>query len=800
MKPRWVIATVLLTLAIVGVVLLLLWPDSAQTALQQTRRELRQQGFKIDLAEFDFSASAEQTARAAALTNAGATTGPYRGNDPTRRAVLAEERLNLMQVAGSNAAQVVWRQLKLPARSGPYPWLGRPEIERDFWPALREEMNEDRAIMDAACAAALAAPIRFNLAANHGSAMLLPHLAGMRNLAQLLGTRAMLELHDGHPDAAWTNVLACTRLATAYDPESTEVSHLVRFGCAGLAYDTAWQAFQAGNWPDARLAQLQHEWESADFFKNLPETEAFSRASHAALCQRERREPLPPNQLVRDLRQSPRYVWSGLVARWQRMNFRHHGSYDLERALLLYHRDRELQFRRAIQASTWQEMRPLPGVTNAVPFYTKYPSAVMSIMNLRQISLGFMRGGQGMLGRAAEAEARRRLLVTAIALERYRGRHGSYPQTLDALVPELLAHPPVDFMDGQPLRYCPTPDGRFLLYSTGVDCVDDGGDMRRPRSPMLSYLFTRQFGYPEGADLVWPRPASPAEVQAQQQEDERQAALAKEAMEEKLAESRRRAEQERVATIERLLADAEAASDVLESSRGKTNDPVYHGRPLSQLLRNKTTAGTNRLAAVELLTARQITNREYDGTVCFEVPVSYHAATNLGRIHLVVDGGLDMATRREEGERQTCERATNGNCLLGWTSTYDPPGRHALQAEFIATRDQDKEGDALKVQGLAVPFVSSNLCQFDSAYDHFDTNGVTLFAKLPESNGVYIIELKSTAGEPIKTFTGTTSNGVINVHWDLIDDRGVRCTNQVIDTFFQVTLPASGRSQRLKGP
>jgi hypothetical protein len=78
-----------------------------------------------------------------------------------------------------------------------------------------------------------------------------------------------------------------------------------------------------------------------------------------------------------------------------------------------------------------------------------------------------------------------------------------------------------------------------------------------------------------------------------------------------------------------------------------------------------------------------------------------------------VDGGLDAASRGEEGERQTCAPAANGNCLLGWTST---------------------------------------------------------------------------------------SNGVIRAHWDLIDDHGNRCTNESIDSVFQVTLPGSGRSQTLKGP
>lgn len=774
--------------------------NTEQTALQKTRRALHQQGFKIDLAEFDLSTSAEFRARTAALTNADLTGTAFRDADATRRTLLMQERLDLMPAVGSNAALVVWKQQKLPARSGPYYWLPGNQFEEDRWPALREVFDEDHATLDAACEAALAGPIRFNLNASRGSAMLLPHLGALRNLSQILGARAALELHDGNKAAAWTNLLAATRLVTAWDPEPAEVSHGVRVICATLAYNATWQALQADDWPDDRLARLQHEWESVDFFKGLGETEAFSRAAAANLCQRDRREPLGPSFILRDLFHSPRNVWYGLVRHWTQIRYRHHGSYADERGLLLYYKDREVQVRRAVQAPDWSEMRLLPGVTDLVSFQSKYPSRVQSMLNLRQMSLAVANRGQVLLARAAEAEARRRILVAAIALERYRGRHGSYPQTLQALAPEFLKHPPLDFMDGQPLRYQVTADGHFVLYSVGLDCVDNGGEMRRPRRRGPMYQGLPEFGTPVGTDLVWPRPATAAEVQAQQQEEETQAEQQRAAFQQQVAAEQKHMEAERRATIEKLLAEAPTTEAVAQSSGQSVAEPAYLGRPLTALLRNAQTTGTNTLSLAELLTPRQITNAQYDGTALFEVPVSYQAATNIGVLHLVVDGRLDAASRGEEGERQTCEPAANGNSLLGWTSTYDPPGRHAIQAEFIATKDEDKEDTALRVKGPAVPFVSSNLCQFDSAYDHFDASGVTMYARLPESNGVYNIELKAPTGTHLKTLKGTTSNGVIRAHWDLIDDHGNRCTNESIDSVFQVTLPGSGRSQTLKGP
>ncbi|MSU58078.1 MAG: hypothetical protein EXS35_07850 [Pedosphaera sp.] len=109
------------------------------------------------------------------------------------------------------------------------------------------------------------------------------------------------------------------------------------------------------------------------------------------------------------------------------------------------------------------------------------------------------------------------------------------------------------------------------------------------------------------------------------------------------------------------------------------------------------------------------------------------------------------------------------------------------------------QGEQREVRGPLATFVSTNICQFDPFYSQFDPKGATLYAKLPESNGTYTIELKSPNGELIKTINGTTSNGVIKVNWDLIDDRGRAYTNDSFESVFHVTLPDSGRTQTQKG-
>jgi hypothetical protein len=67
------------------------------------------------------------------------------------------------------------------------------------------------------------------------------------------------------------------------------------------------------------------------------------------------------------------------------------------------------------------------------------------------------------------------LARVAMALERYRLAHGEYPESLDPLTPQFITKQPHDIINGEPLHYRRTADGRFVLYSVGWNETDDGG-------------------------------------------------------------------------------------------------------------------------------------------------------------------------------------------------------------------------------------------------------------------------------------------------------------------------------------
>jgi hypothetical protein len=93
------------------------------------------------------------------------------------------------------------------------------------------------------------------------------------------------------------------------------------------------------------------------------------------------------------------------------------------------------------------------------------------------------------------------LAALACALERHRLAAGSFPPTLDALVPRFIAKIPSDIIDGAPLKYRPTKGGGFVLYSIGLNGTDEGG---KP-CPRLSHRYTEQFELRQN-DWVWLHP------------------------------------------------------------------------------------------------------------------------------------------------------------------------------------------------------------------------------------------------------------------------------------------------------
>jgi hypothetical protein len=497
---RWAKVVVIFSVLTAVALWLFLPNNKARRAVEETRRHLHAQGFRLALSEFDLSIPAEIRTNNETLVLAA---------DASRNA-FSVRRLDLMRPVNSNSAAATWSQDNPAADI----------INEYFWTDLRKSLAERKAELDRACEAVLSAPFRFKTTLTTNDE-LMPEVARARLLGSAFAARTIVGLRDQNHASAWTNLLALTRLITAWQTEPMEISHSIRFRWMATAHRATWEALQAKDWTDEELAQLQHEWEAPNFFTGLPETAAFARASTIAFCDWQRRQPPPRGptlrEFVSELVNSPNRAWSDATSGWRNARYRNYESYEDENAWLLFFRDCEVDCRRALAANSWSEIRGLPGATNSRP--AQASGAVLGIDAARSTGPGgfggYQRQGLTLLARAAEAEARRRVIITAIAVERFHLANHGYPDSLSKLVPDFLNSIPQDFMDGELLRYRRIDDGRYFLYSIGLDCIDDHGRLiADANSNSNPYLTGAGFGRFEGPDLVWPLAASAAEIQA----------------------------------------------------------------------------------------------------------------------------------------------------------------------------------------------------------------------------------------------------------------------------------------------
>jgi len=400
-------------------------------------------------------------------------------------------------------------------------------------------------------------------------------------------------------------------------------------------------------------------------------------------------------------------------------------------------------------------------------------------------------GTSNLLTRLVVGEARRRITIAAIGLERFHLAHGTYPKTLAELAPAYMRAVPVDFIDGKPLHYRPTDDGHFILYSIGLSAVDDGGLLPPPSSSSRPSRFLGGPMLEPAGCIVWPRPATPAEV-----ETWRTTLVSTNQMTAGGAEGRA------AGLLWQHLDKRQAEAGKLLAMPAVTTIPELDlsGRPLSEILAGAATDGTNRLSLAGLFTLKQRMTGQEPETVTFDLPIAYDAARNVGRLDLMVDP--DYTAGDDEGSGAQVaewERADNGSSLLVWHAIYESPGAHALQAAFTFNgREKDVKPD---VCGPYLAFNNTNLCQFTPASAHFTfTGGAVLHARVPEPRADFVVNLVTTNNQPLKTISGSTSNGEFIAYWDLVDDRGERFAGAFFNSVFHLSLPDSGRAQTLRGP
>ena len=356
---------------------------------------------------------------------------------------------------------------------------------------------------------------------------MLKHLALLKHSAQSLSAEAMCDLHNGDATSAATNICTLLALAQGEHDERIVISQLVRCAISSIGLAATWEMLQTTNLDGAQLVSVQRRWEQLHFIENVEGTLLMERASteHTIQKMRESKGSL-------DLYLGGSGSSSGgaggsgdfldsLKETWD--NAKEAGSQHMWRSSWSY--SDELQMLRVDQIS----LDASRTIANNQVFNPAYSNMVaqldaLGVTNLPDnwmIKLDFpdyrrvfsenSRWLASFLTRILNAEAAKRVAITAIALKRYQLKNGKWPENLAELTPAFLPSIPLDPVDGKPLRYRRNEDDTYVLYSIGEDGVDDGGDVTpaaRTSSSMVYYV-----NWQRARDWVWPQPATPAEVQ-----------------------------------------------------------------------------------------------------------------------------------------------------------------------------------------------------------------------------------------------------------------------------------------------
>ncbi len=300
-------------------------------------------------------------------------------------------------------------------------------------------------------------PLNYDNAFDTVSA-LLPYMGALKRSCQVLELHAAAELANGQSDKAFNDIKLMLRVNDSIRNQPLLISHLVRVALLQLTLQPIWEGLAEHRWTDEQLAGLERELSKQDL---LADYESCLRGERAFAI---------------DIFESQR------LTREQIMDV---GNGDLvtNRFSLMpeaYFYQNELNFARISQQYTLPLVdtnsrvispEALKQAYEAIQAQMKHPSIykTQSLMAFPAVA--------STVKKLAYAQNAIDLARIACALERHHLAHGEYPPSLNALTPQFIEAIPHDIINGRPLHYQRTDDGKFLLYSIGWNAVDDGGQI-----------------------------------------------------------------------------------------------------------------------------------------------------------------------------------------------------------------------------------------------------------------------------------------------------------------------------------
>jgi len=310
------------------------------------------------------------------------------------------------------------------------------------------------------------------------AAILLPHLADLKQCAQVLELRAIAELQNSQSEKALADVKLSLRLADSIHTEPFLISHLDRIAILNLTLQPIYEGLAEHQWSDAELVILDLELSKLNFLTD------YKLALHGEMG--------TMNGVVVYLQRNPGMYLSLLG---DASNYGHMSAAEFMVATAMHWHlvpsgwfyQNQLRCARAFEAY-YLPVADVDQHTLAPALILRADEAIekerrnLNPFNILEC-LALPKFGNATV-KFAHAQSSTDSARIAIALERYRLAHGEFPDFLNALTPHFMEKLPHDLINGLPLHYQRTDDGQFVLYSVGWNEADDGGVVAKAKSPL----------------------------------------------------------------------------------------------------------------------------------------------------------------------------------------------------------------------------------------------------------------------------------------------------------------------------
>jgi hypothetical protein len=300
-----------------------------------------------------------------------------------------------------------------------------------------------------------------------GPSAKLPHLAGLKSLAELLAFDAILNVEASNATAGLDDVNSQLNLSQSLDNEPMMISQLVSAGILVRSCQTLEEVFAHTPLPEEQLSQLESRFTATEATNRFLTGLIGERALYNELIRLAQDDPQKMVEIANetssgddDQTELPRNPGAG----WRLIGF--------------FDRDRNF-FLDAMATNLFFIQQGPPGSLAVSDLDDGF--GVEARKELYIFSSMFLPVESGIAKRDANTRAELRDTITAIAVERWRLRnHSALPNALEDLVPAFLPAVPADPFDGKPLRYKKLKKG-YSIYSGGPNLRDDGGrGMPRP--------------------------------------------------------------------------------------------------------------------------------------------------------------------------------------------------------------------------------------------------------------------------------------------------------------------------------